>query len=137
MSDLSECPYEVANRLGLFVVVPGEDEIQLDIDDDESLAHYAAMVKVLESSGVYVYEKSRTVSRGGNWHIVVTLSTGGVLSDYARIALQAALGSDRKRELLSAMRLLLHLDRPPTVFFEEIPKETPIAESIDDDDIPF
>ena len=122
MSELSEDPYIAAERLGLTVVLPGENELFIDLDDDASVEHYADMLAVLDENDIQ-YQTRETTSAGGNTHAYVTLP-GPPLSPQLRIALQAARGSDRKRELLSALRIRLHLDRPPTVFFE-----VPIAEN--------
>lgn len=115
-SDLSESPYDVAAREGWEVVLPNEHDLFLDLDDDASEIHLALMLKTLSSNDIHLEEVKRTTSPGGNTHVY--LCWPSPLTPMERIVLQAALGSDRKRELLSALRILLKLDRPPTVFFE-------------------
>ena len=123
MSELSEHPDIVAKELGLRVVLPADNELFLDIDDAKSMEHYLDMLTVLDENNIK-YETRATESAGGNNHIYVTLATE--VSPQLRIALQAALGSDRKRELLSALRIMLHLDCPATVFFEVPSAETKV-----------
>jgi hypothetical protein len=119
MSDLNDDPYETAKAQGVDIVLPGPRELFLDIDDDESMAHYEAMLAFCTNDPLFpMREIKRTVSPGANWHVYVEVFSKEPLDPMTRIALQAALGSDRKRELLSALRIHFGLDRPPTVFFE-------------------
>jgi hypothetical protein len=121
MSALGDDPILSALLNNWSVHYPGDRELFIDVDNDADLAHYDAMLPVLTENGVFVESETRTVSPGGNWHIrlVLVLKFGHALTPEMRIALQAALGSDRKRELLSSLRILFGLDRPPTVFFEK------------------
>lgn len=51
------------------------------------------------------------------------------LDPIMRIALQAILSSDRKREALSLLRVINKSDRPPTCFFENDPDNPPPAKT--------
>ena len=123
MSDLNDDPKVVAKREGLTVHLPDDNELFIDIDSDEDLAHYEEMMEVLRSIGCSVTPaievdsvvRSRSKS-GKGWHIRVRFEQD--VTPMERIAFQAALGSDRKRELLSILRIRLGVDRPPTIFFE-------------------
>jgi hypothetical protein len=117
VSNLLLNPYRAARDKGLSVVKPSKHELFIDIDNDEDLAHYEAMCDVMDSALLPVHEVRRTRSSGGNWHIVA--KTAQELTPIERIALQAALGSDRKRELLSILRIWREPGVPPTVFFEK------------------
>lgn len=123
MSELAEDPRVSAERLGLVVVEPGANELFIDIDSDEDEAHYYEMLSVLRENEIPFDEHKRTVSKSGNTHIYLTIAPcktrDVVMTDTQRIAFQAALGSDRKRELLSLLRLTLGTGRAPTLFFEK------------------
>ena len=124
MSDLALSPFKVARDLGMRCEFPEDDELFIDIDSDADLVHYFAMKEVLTENKVQFFDERITPSTTeGHFHIRVRLAEGdgflGVITPEMRIALQAAMGSDRKRELLSALRILCRLDRPPTVFFEK------------------
>lgn len=111
-------PYERAEALGLRVVTPTADELQLDIDTGEQLAIYERNIDVLRK-WLQVHEISRTPSQEeGHLHITLQVADRP-LTAIERIALQAALGSDPKRELLSIMRAWYNEGVPPTLFFEK------------------
>lgn len=59
--------------------------------------------------------EAKSKSGGEHRHITLTLSNN--ISDVERILLQAILGSDPKRELLSYIRILRNIPQP-TAFFE-------------------
>lgn len=119
MSDLRNDPAEIARELGLIMVVPGnEQELLLDLDDEASMRHMDAMIAVLRSNSIDVKVTSRTVSKSGVGRHVI-LQVPFELNDMTRILWQACLGSDRKRELLSVLRILQQTGRPATVLFEK------------------
>lgn len=107
---------EKADKLGMKVVYPGEHELQIDIDDEMSYRIFQSQFEMLKN---YVPEVSfeEHVSKSG-WprkHITVTVpfKIWGAL----RIALQASLGSDLKRELLGCTNMIAGNEQP-TLFFE-------------------
>lgn len=122
MSDLLADPYEEAEMLGLKVVLPKSDELFIDLDDEANRTILMEGLQVLEDN-MFTFEVSKeTVSKSGNAHIYV--ETGLELTDAERCLFQACLGSDLKRELLSALRIIVgkkskKLTRDPTVFFEK------------------
>ncbi len=122
MSELSEHPSVAAERKGVDIVLPEGHELFIDADDAASLATLADGLKCLIDNGEAATESKRTVSPGGNTHVYLNWpqplfadpTTGALL----RVALQACLGSDRKRELLALLRIMRGYDIPPTCFFE-------------------
>ncbi len=116
MSDLARDPHEEAKERGLVAVLPGDDELFLDIDDRADFRVMKDIIGVLEHNGFMLAEVKRTRSKSGNWHVY--LRAPMPLDPVLRIALQACLGSDRKREVLSVLRHL-HGNYSPTVFFEK------------------
>ena len=88
-----------AKGAGLVVVFGDPSTLQLDIDSEEDFRYAKAALKsfrdILKFSNVTV-----TISKGGRKHLYVNLKTP--IPDRAtRYALQAFLGSDRKREFLN------------------------------------
>lgn len=119
MSDLDRNPFEEAKKKGLTCVVPEPDQLLIDLDDDGDRAHMLAMLEVLAKNGhEFVFEKT-TTSAGGNQHVYLRASKK--LSPIERVALQACLGSDRKRELLSILRTWMFPEEvvPASCFFEK------------------
>jgi hypothetical protein len=100
------------------------DELQIDLDTPEQEEQYRRMLPHVED--VYdVTDVIESESKSGNKH--VRIYTAYPLSVEERIALQAILGSDPKKELCS-LRRWLSGDPIPILLFEK-PTE--------DDDIPF
>lgn len=110
-------PREVADRLGLACVLPEPNELFIDLDDEGDRTHLDAMLALLASLGIYVERVKETVSKSGRAHVYLR-SLSYDLDPLLRIALQACLGSDRKHELLSLVRVLTN-QLPATVFFEK------------------
>lgn len=116
---------EAARCHNLRVVVPMDNELQIDLDTEEAYLNHRSMMEVLDGRGV-IYEYNEAPSKSGlpNRHITIKLLSGPggrdiqlPLEPYQRIALQAALGSDPVRELLSCMRVFRGVT-PPTAFLE-------------------
>lgn len=117
-SSLAEDPEVEAVKRRVKVIHPKAKELFLDIDDANSMAVFEAMSAVLRDNHHRVKLVKQTVSSGGNTHIYATIPSFKKLDPVMRIALQACLGSDRKRELLSLLRIVTKAKRAPTVFFE-------------------
>ena len=113
----SECAIQEAKDNGLDVVFPKPSELQVDIDSDAAYERYCGVLDRLLHHLPFVTE-SITPSRSGypKRHIVLTLREP--VTDVQRIALQAILGSDPVRELLSLKRIE-NGDPHPTLFFEK------------------
>lgn len=107
-----------AQARGQVAVVPKENELFIDIDNLHSLERfYKALVALSRNDNDAFDVTIRSSKSGGvHFHIVVTLRRD--VSTLERIALQAALGSDPVREIISLARI--RAGNPnPTVFFEE------------------
>lgn len=105
---------EIAKTQGLVAVLPREDEIMLDIDQptwkiDQKL------VQVLSDNGYQLNHGRTTISKNKKRHVYYR--TNRKLTDHERILLQAILGSDSTRELLSMIRLT-EGSKCPTALFE-------------------
>lgn len=104
---------------GKRMVFPSAQQLQIDIDTEEQYkvfqANYDRFLSYNPDEGVQMVE---TVSGSGLPHRHITLTLNWELeSEWQRIALQAVLGSDPVREILSAMRVL-HGVENPTMFVE-------------------
>lgn len=107
---------------GLVIVLPKDNELFVDIDDERSLEEFFSRVLILRSTGWVSEDQEAGVvmkaskSRGCHWHAVVTLQHN--VTPTERVALQLLLGSDPIREALS-MRAIREKTTPhPTLFFE-------------------
>lgn len=85
------------------LVLPESNQLQMDIDDDESYEFMVNMIALLQSNGFAVELTKTTISKSGNRHCYI--KTPWELSLVDRIALQASMGSDRKREILSLVSI--------------------------------
>jgi hypothetical protein len=105
-----------ADEKGLVIVRPESNELFVDIDDEVDLAAFHASREILGDL-VESFRLTRSPSgRPGRYHARVRL-TRDIEDDFERIALQAILGSDRKREVLSWVRAARG-EADATIFFE-------------------
>ena len=99
---------------GCVVLYPKPNELFIDLDNtaDEDLfyEHFNTLCELWPAARCEVHG-----SRGGHKHAVVTLPEA--VTDLERAALQAAMGSDRKRELLTILAVFAGISNQ-TVFFE-------------------
>ena len=117
MSQLNDDPCESAKKNGQVVVLTQPRELFVDIDNEEDYRVLLAHIEIMTQLGISIEFDHISPSKSGFPRQHVYLSVDHELGPMERIALQACLGSDRKRELLSMCRVYLN-DRPPTVFFE-------------------
>jgi hypothetical protein len=113
---------QLKHNHGITVIFPKDDELQIDIDDGDSLKRFYNYYGLLIKNGVvssYKMELSKTV---GHYHITVKLSNNS-LTLLEKSALQVFLGSDPKREEISLRR---HFNGEDRVFrfFEYNNKES-------------
>lgn len=147
-SDLSEHPYDALKRINggkgplrHKLRIPTSNQLFLDYDWTGAYDQMIERLGRLSKNGIdYDIVDDYPSKTPGHRHVIVELTWQHnrqpvELDDTMRIALQATLGSDPVREMLSALRVLYDMDRPPTVLFEPIERETPSEEN--DDDIPF
>lgn len=91
----------IAASMGLVCFLPEPQELFLDLDK-ESIQR-GRVLEVLEQNGWGVQATLTTRSKNGNQHEYIKLDVA--LGPLQRIALQAILGSDPVREVLSVLRL--------------------------------
>lgn len=83
------------------LVVAGCDQLLIDIDSDADEVFFQGQLKILAEKFL-ISDIQTWRSRNGGFHHVITLPGMNFEPDEIyRIALQAALGSDRKRELIA------------------------------------
>lgn len=105
-----------AERYGCDILYSTPRTLLLDIDSEDALERYYTALHMLADNGVYIVESDNIfISRSGKRHIVVTLKD----RDYSlieRIMLQALLGSDINRELLTYIGSLHGQENPCLLF---------------------
>lgn len=117
MSDGNDNAEVKAAELGLIVVAPGPRQLLADIDTEADYLYLQTQISRLVSNGVAITITRDTPSKSGLPKRHITLEVDHDISDIERIALQACLGSDRVREILSLCRVYRGTS-PATVFFE-------------------
>ncbi len=112
-----EASCEIAASKGLLVVLPKPNELLIDIDSDSAFATFEVQVERVRKFEPLSYTVKPSKSGGPCRHVTVELERS-VADDRERILLQAVLGSDPFRELLSwASSKAGHTK--PTMFFED------------------
>ncbi len=111
-------PIAYGQAQGLEVHLPAPTELLLDLDIPAAEQQCAWMIRYLQVHVSAEITVRYTTSKSGNRHAYVTLKGFPDLTPMARIALQAVLGSDPKRELLSILHVLRQDGIPPTVLYE-------------------
>src|SRR5665213_1744744 len=114
-----EAAVKTADCRGCMVVIPKANQLFIDIDKEEDKKAFRKHLKTLkkECPGLVLDVKNKPSSSKGHRHITIELSED--IEDGTRILLQAVLGSDRVRELLSYVRLRSGFRKHPTLFFEK------------------
>lgn len=110
----------IAAAKGCVVRIPGPRELFIDIDSEEASERFDGLLKAFPPGLVELVKTTTSPSgRPGHEHIVVTLSRD-VRDDRERVLLQAVLGSDTMRELLSWRRIENGSDSASvSIFFEK------------------
>lgn len=123
-----KAPYTDAIRLehaeqqakdrGCEIVLPQANELFIDIDSWQDHQTFLEISRMLRDQGTsfLVTREEPSKSGGDRYHLVVELDRD--VTPLERICLQAILGSDRKREALSWLRLQSGATEHPTLFFE-------------------
>lgn len=109
-----------AARRGKSVVYPRENELFVDLDSPEARADFEENARFFSKLGVVFDYALRPSARAGHWHAVVTLADGAPVTTWQRLALQAALGDDHKRHVISCARALRGEEAAASVFFETL-----------------
>lgn len=114
----SQFSLDFARENGLWVVLPKAAELQIDIDSNAAFTTFEDNYEMARELGLGVkgYSVRPSKSGGERRHATVTMYAP-LESPLQRIALQALLGSDLKRELFSYARLQ-EGEAIPTLFFE-------------------
>lgn len=122
--DVDQICRDMSKRRGVAfeVVTPKPHELFLDIDSEDELKFVHEQIKMMQSYGVPVTITRETPSKDpGHYHVVASMAT--YIDQMQAIALQAILGSDRKRELYSWLRLTRGTGKVPVVcLFEPVTK---------------
>lgn len=111
-----EIIFRSAEAKGCEVVVCKDDQIQLDIDrpwkykeshtaDSQKIQNLLGYIADSITTWVFFKHSEAWKSRGGNTHIVLTLTEPEKFTIEDRIVLQACLGSDPVRESLNLKRV--------------------------------
>lgn len=111
---------EVAVSKGCVIRLPRPNELFLDIDSEEAADQARKLIKVAHAHAQISGDTWTTSPSGapGHWHVVVVFHRD-VRDEYERVLLQAVLGSDPMRELLSWRRLGLGVAaNAVSLFFE-------------------
>ena len=128
--DVSLAAEEAAEKVDCVVEYPGPNQLQLDLDSEESYQLFQKRLVEFEQHSMFGVEITIRPSKSGlpHRHVLLTLTDKDgkpvVLDEWQRIALQAVLGSDLIRETLNAWRLLRGEPSPSRLFR---PKEDPNA----------
>lgn len=110
---------KVAAALGLVVVYPKPNELQLDLDSDAAYKLFAKRFAELDLAGKGVTTKT-CFSKSGHphRHVTVVFAADVVFDEWQRLALQSALGSDPIREYLNTKRLMEGVPHPSRLFMK-------------------
>jgi hypothetical protein len=118
-----------AAEYGCTIEYADEFTLQLDLDSPQAFTKFQDMYKLAKELKLFEHDEGylvRTSKSGYGKHVTIALTES--LSTERRIALQAMLGSDSRREMLSLARLDEGQERP-ILLFRPIPghKPQPVA----------
>lgn len=119
-----------AQMEGLEVVYPKDNQLQIDIDNEHSYRLMQNQLFIVNKFiGFSNYEEKPSKSgKPSKFHITLTFEDSMKFTTIERLALQAMLGSDRVRELLSYVQFQ-NGDPHPTLFLEKsAPKQLTAGE---------
>ena len=102
---------ELARMNGFDVIRSDDHTLLLDLDGAEALRRYTSLLPWVMENGI-VTEEIETWESGSPGHYHVMLKLPGPLDLGLRLMLQAALGSDPKKEILSMLRFDIGIDEP-------------------------
>lgn len=120
----SEEVKEEMEARGYEVVFPKDNELQIDIDTEEEFATFKSQLEMLRNhakASTFSYETTESFSGLPHRHITVrhNYSKDFFKDQHKRIAYQAALGSDVKREMLNLLGHDLYDDATPVLFIKK------------------
>lgn len=105
---------------------PLPNELFIDIDSASAYTRFKQLLAMFEKF-IPVERVTATPSASGGQHQHIVVALTQRVTEFERIAYQAILGSDPKREVLSLERLKTGTNPTPTVFFEPKPGVRPVA----------
>jgi hypothetical protein len=105
-----------ARNLGMVVHYPDNNALFVDLDSPATLNEFYKRFAVLKAAEPDAWVNVKQSKSPGHFHAVVGLPRR--VKQWERIALQAALGSDPKRELLACLKRTETGGPGPTCFFE-------------------
>jgi hypothetical protein len=104
---------------GLVLVVPEDNEIQIDLDSEEEWEEFQKRFEVFKRHfGLFIEGVKTIPSKSGLPHRHIYIEMGTKYSVMERIAFQACLGSDPTREI-NNMRRVFNDDIYPIALFEK------------------
>lgn len=122
-----QLPRDIAKSNNWDIVYPAGNQLLIDIDSEENLDLFYRRLEWFKDyyftycgssdKDILVEETPSMSNKNGHRHVKVTIIGYRDLSVPERIALQACLGSDLKREMLSILSYLKGIPSP-TLFFE-------------------
>jgi hypothetical protein len=112
--------------LGNVVLSPEDNELLIDCDTEEQFRNFLELFEILNTNllfypkppDAYYDEVKLWESKSGAEHYHILIFLPFTVTSVERIAYQAALGSDPKRELLSLIRMK-HGDDFPSILIEK------------------
>ena len=112
--DIHDAAIAEAEANGLEVIVAQDNQLLLDIDSPEQEVQFAANKDLLAALWGIVNIQSWKSKSGIGRHVVIDLPQS--LTHEQRIGLQAAMGSDGKREIIAMKRAEANDPRPSVLF---------------------
>lgn len=106
-----------ARAKGYVVIEADAHTLQIDLDGARALRRYGWQYWQLEQAGITKGWKEKIVASKSRGHVHVYIKTPDAKPIVERIAFQAILGSDTKREGFNLIRAKRR-SRSPIVFFE-------------------
>lgn len=125
MSDLTESAEKASGKAleAGFTVYRSEPHLLLlDLDDHAALERFHKLFPWFQEKFPAAFIEDFWTSKSGNFHYIVSLGTSLPIEE--RLILQAALGSDPKREILAVFRLHEGIDEPSLLFRPPPKKES-------------
>jgi hypothetical protein len=110
--------FQEAETHDLIIITPGTHDLQIDIDDAAGFEEYSRNREIVGKYWGIAQERVAPSKGGKEWRKHITLTLKVPVTPTERVALQACLGSDRKRELLSLQQVKVN-DPHPTLFLEK------------------
>ena len=106
-----------ARKHGWRIVEPKANQLQLDLDGARALRKYGMQFSILRKSGLTAGWKELIKGSKKRSHVHIVITMPKKIKNLERVALQAILGSDIKREAFNYTRVKKR-NKYPIVLFE-------------------